>query len=287
MYGLCAKYGIETDGKTPRELWREIHEAEERKKTEAARRMGVEREDDPDEEYSFGWAFSKAEIPTSTDAVETVDFGKVKKPETASIVLETIDKVAAKYKLNKIKSVKVEALPIGTYGKTNGNELILSERLLKFPGAAYHMSVTGWQKNNELRRKELESGELQKRYTNASVLQAKMQVKFTRNDVIYPGKEIETTVLHEMGHVVAAQLFGQLNDNRYLKNSIQFEEAQRKATIVKQAYIDAINDGTIYELSYYASKNEKEFFAECFVIKHIGKERLPEKINKMMEEVMK
>ena len=38
MYGLCAKYGIETDGKTPRELWREIHEAEERKKTEAARR---------------------------------------------------------------------------------------------------------------------------------------------------------------------------------------------------------------------------------------------------------
>lgn len=54
MYGLCAKYGIETDGKTPRELWREIHEAEERKRTEAARRMGVDREDDPDEEYSFG-----------------------------------------------------------------------------------------------------------------------------------------------------------------------------------------------------------------------------------------
>lgn len=55
MYGLCAKYGIETDGKTPRELWREIHEAEERKKTEAARRMGVEQEDDPDEDYSFGY----------------------------------------------------------------------------------------------------------------------------------------------------------------------------------------------------------------------------------------
>ena len=46
MYGLCKRYEIGTYGKTPKELWREIHEAEERKKSETARRMGVEVESD-------------------------------------------------------------------------------------------------------------------------------------------------------------------------------------------------------------------------------------------------
>lgn len=54
MFGLCSKYGIETEGKTPRELWKEIHEAEERKKRETAKRMGVVNEDEATEEYTFG-----------------------------------------------------------------------------------------------------------------------------------------------------------------------------------------------------------------------------------------
>lgn len=53
MYGLCKRYEIATDGKTPKELWREIHEAEERKKRETARRMGVEAEEDFDEWSGF------------------------------------------------------------------------------------------------------------------------------------------------------------------------------------------------------------------------------------------
>lgn len=54
MYGLCKRYEIGTEGKTPHELWREIHEAEERKKRETARRMGVEYLDDSEEELTHG-----------------------------------------------------------------------------------------------------------------------------------------------------------------------------------------------------------------------------------------
>lgn len=50
MYGLCKRYEIETEGKTPRELWREIHEAEERKKRETAKRMGVNGGEDEDDD---------------------------------------------------------------------------------------------------------------------------------------------------------------------------------------------------------------------------------------------
>lgn len=50
MYGLCKRYEIETEGKTPRELWREIHEAEERKKRETAKRMGVNGSEDEDDD---------------------------------------------------------------------------------------------------------------------------------------------------------------------------------------------------------------------------------------------
>lgn len=50
MYGLCKRYEIRTEGKTPRELWREIHEAEERKKRETAKRMGVNGSEDEDDD---------------------------------------------------------------------------------------------------------------------------------------------------------------------------------------------------------------------------------------------
>ena len=50
MYGLCKRYEIETEGKTPHELWREIHEAEERKKRETAKRMGVDGSEDEDDD---------------------------------------------------------------------------------------------------------------------------------------------------------------------------------------------------------------------------------------------
>lgn len=283
LFGLCKRFGIETAGKDQRQLWKEVNEAKQQKVVETANRMGIVEEDVSSEEY----AFTGAEIPTSTDAIETIDFGKIKNVKATTAVYKTIGDVVDKYKLNRIKSVRVEKLPISTYGKTNGNELILSELLLKFPEAAYHRSVIGWRKNNELRRKELESGELQKRYTEDGLLKEKMKVNFDRDNVIYAGKEIETTVLHEMGHIVAAQLFGQIGNGKYLQDELSSQLANRKARLIEQTYMDAINDGTIYEISYYASKNEREFFAECFVIKHIGKEHLPERINKMIEEVIK
>ena len=53
MYGLCKRYEIETEGKTPPELWRELHEAERRKKEDIATRMGVASEEEPREWTTF------------------------------------------------------------------------------------------------------------------------------------------------------------------------------------------------------------------------------------------
>lgn len=51
LYGLCKRYDIDTAGKSPPELWREIHEAERWKKETIANRMGVVNEDEATEAY--------------------------------------------------------------------------------------------------------------------------------------------------------------------------------------------------------------------------------------------
>ena len=101
-------------------------------------------------------------------------------------------------------------------------------------------------------------------------------------------ESIKSTISHEYGHVVADQYFGQINKFKANKNFNYFSdnECWQKCGLVKDVYNKAIKSNDIYNISYYASTNEFEFFAECFAKKQMGG-TLPDYINEMLERVLK
>lgn len=69
--------------------------------------------------------------------------------------------------------------------------------------------------------------------------------------------------------------------------SVPALEAARKRAIVKKTFEESKKNGDIYKISVYASTDERKFFADCFLIWEMGKEKLPGNIEKMMKEVLK
>ena len=55
---------------------------------------------------------------------------------------------------------------------------------------------------------------------------------------------------------------------------------------VSKVYHEALRNNDIYNISYYASTDQYEFFAECFAKKQMGG-TLPDYINEMLERVLK
>ena len=119
-----------------------------------------------------------------------------------------------------------------------------------------------------------------------SLASAKEYLKFSRFGVnsSYTDK-VEVTVIHEYGHIIADQYFGQINreiaNPNYKKDWNVIEMSSRW----ERAYLKARKTGDIYNLSQYGNTNVKEFFAECFTAREMN-EKLPDYIEELMKEVL-
>ena len=113
-------------------------------------------------------------------------------------------------------------------------------------------------------------------------------LKFPRHNVIYAGKEVQCTITHEFGHVLADQLCGQINHRManpafaYTADNVLWKKCQ----LIDSVYQKAISSGDIYSISMYGASNSHEFFAECFTIYDMGEEQLPDYIVEMFKEVL-
>lgn len=109
-------------------------------------------------------------------------------------------------------------------------------------------------------------------------------LKYTRGNVAnaYGTKGI---IAHEFGHTLSDQYFGMINGNRANPNA-DSQENLAKVQKVKDVYNIAMNNGDIFQLSKYASRDADEFLAEAFAAKEMG-ELLPDYISDMLDEVLK
>lgn len=100
-------------------------------------------------------------------------------------------------------------------------------------------------------------------------------------------EQIESTIIHEYGHIIADQYIGQIS--RQMANSnFGYEPGNvLNRVVAKVAFTlsKAKTSGDIYKLSMYAEQDEYEFFAECFTMYEKG-ENLPDYIVEMIEEVI-
>ena len=116
----------------------------------------------------------------------------------------------------------------------------------------------------------------------------KEQLKFPRYNVIYAGKEVQSVITHEYGHVLADQLCGQINHAvanpafAYTADNPLWKKCQRINSVFQKAKAT----GDIHKISMYGGTDSQEFFAECFTIYDMGIEKLPDYIEEMVKEVL-
>lgn len=95
---------------------------------------------------------------------------------------------------------------------------------------------------------------------------------------------LEGTIVHEYGHVIADQYFGQINQSRANKN-FNSSEVRDQNEYVYGTYVKAKGNGDIYKISGYAATDSAEFFAEVFAM-YDKNEDMPDYIREMVEVIL-
>lgn len=152
----------------------------------------------------------------------------------------------------------------------------------------YKNAIVNAEKNIEL----FKDKDLYRNYVkelNKEIDKYKEALKYKRHNVLYEGQEIESTISHELGHVIADQKIGQINHQYANVNfAYNFDNTLYKLNLmIDNTYRKAKSNGDIYKISSYATSNSHEFFAECFTMYRMGLEKLPDYIENMIKEVIK
>jgi hypothetical protein len=92
---------------------------------------------------------------------------------------------------------------------------------------------------------------------------------FNRHNVVYEGKEYESVVIHELGHVLHGQKSKGL---RYGNPNV---EQRQLNSHLNRLFDKAKKSGDIGNISEYSMTNEREFFAETFTMYEFKDKNLP------------
>jgi len=193
---------------------------------------------------------------------------------TFNYPINTLDKIEANTRLKRAKAKSY-------YGGIEINPKIKSmvvddEALFE----EYKTLIATYQE-----KKKTASPDMRKRYDRA-IKQMEESLKYNRWSVSSEGSQsdVRKTIIHEYGHIIADQYFGQLNYSRANPN-FNSPEAYKLKKSVDMAYKKAKETGDIYKISQYAASNTEEFFAEAFSMYHLGEE-LPDYVSEMVKGVV-
>lgn len=199
---------------------------------------------------------------------------------------ETLTYLTERYPINQLEQI------------TNKSRGVMSAsfRSLNISGGKLGTLLTEEQENfrrqQENTRELIES--LKKRYEGKKMpwdIEQKIEklenkLKFTRFGVHASyDNHVRDTVIHEYGHILADQYFGQINREKANANYSTNWQLKGMANKWEQALKKARDTGDIYKLSEYGNTNVYEFFAESFLAREKG-EKLPDYVESLMKEVL-
>lgn len=221
------------------------------------------------------------------------DIDKIKNVESMNTTFKTLDELQKQYPLNQEIYVRNKTM---SGAAANGNYQGININTAHFNKASrkalfgndwiedLNEQIEDLQQylgNMKYKQKPIENGikklEEQKKFKCYSISGSYSDLE-----------SIKATISHEYGHVLADQYFGQINKFKANKNFDYFDsnECWQKCMDVSKVYHEALRNNDIYNISYYASTDQYEFFAECFAKKQMGG-TLPDYINEMLERVLK
>lgn len=221
------------------------------------------------------------------------DIDKIKNVESMNVTFKTLDELQQQYPLNQEIFVRNATL---SKAAANGNYQGIHIHTPHFNKASRKALVgDDWIEDLDNQIQELQQYLGNMKYKQKPIengikkLQEQKKFKCYSISGSYSDLEsIKATISHEYGHVLADQYFGQINKFKANKNFDYFDsnECWQKCMDVSKVYHEALRNNDIYDISYYASTDQYEFFAECFAKKQMGG-TLPDYINEMLERVLK
>ena len=194
--------------------------------------------------------------------------------------------LAEKYGLDNLDEISTNMVNKSAFAEAHGNLLRISPKFANNPqNEDVIRSTSGWIEyvNDRItkNREYLVEYESHKRFigeVKEDLHICEEWLKYSRHNVCYENREVESVITHETGHIIAEQKFQQLT-KPYATGG--------KAEKVYKSFQQAKTNGDIYKISQYASTDVKEFFAECFTVYELGEEKLPEYIETAIKEVLK
>lgn len=221
------------------------------------------------------------------------DIDKIKNVESMNTTFKTLDELQKKYPLNQEIYVRNKTM---SGAAANGNYQGININTAHFNKASRKaLFGNDWIEDLNRQIEDLQQylGNMQykQKPIENGIKKLKEQKKFNCYSISgsYSNLEsIKATISHEYGHVLADQYFGQINKFKANSNFDYFDsnECWQKCMDVSKVYHEALRNNDIYNISYYASTDQYEFFAECFAKKQMG-EKLPDYIDEMIERVLK
>ena len=286
-YGLLQGAGINTAGLSPGDAWElvsqlNLMESKRWKRTEEDKRDIKKKNDDLNQR---GVTTESLERDARKHA-NKADFRGVSNLSAVAESIDTVNDISEKYSLRNLDMLRKRNLSRGTMASANGTLVNVGTRILRNPNAAYRICVRDFQDQTQQ-----SIADIQQRLSTATdpkiqtslqqrLQRAKEDAKYSRHNVVYQGDEIKSVVTHEMGHVIADQLHG-------FVNSPLSRGASGKNKILVDCFEESKRNGDIYKISAYAAQDADEFFAEAFTIYHMGREKLPPKIESMVKEMLR
>lgn len=221
------------------------------------------------------------------------DIDKIKNVEAMNVTFDTLDELQSKYPLNNEIFVRNKTI---SNAAANGNYQGININTSHFNKASRKALVgDDWiedlNKQIEDLKQYLGNMKYKQKPIENGIRRLEQQKKFKCYSISGSYADLESikaTIAHEYGHVIADQYFGQINKFKANKNFDYFDsnECWQKCRDVASTYNEALRNNDIYDISYYASTDQYEFFAECFAKKQMGG-ILPDYINEMLERVLK
>ena len=208
--------------------------------------------------------------------------------ENINTILETLTNLTEKYPINKLSELshrgRGNAVMSACYDdiRINGKKL----------GKVLDENSEGFKKMQEYTKQQIQ--ELKDRYKGKAKLPPGIATKVKNLEynlqysrwAVFDTYEnpVQSCLIHEYGHVIADQYFGQINRLRANPhwrepNVRDFENRWNKA------FKKAKDTGDIFGLSQYGASNSHEFFAESFAAREHG-EKLPDYVESLMKEVL-
>jgi len=199
---------------------------------------------------------------------------------------ETLNYLTERYPINQLDRI------------TNKSKGVMSAsfRSLNISGGKLGSLLTeeqeNFQKQQENTRELIDN--LKKRYDGKKmpwdienrIEKLEKQLKFTRWGVHSSyDNHVRDCVIHEYGHIIADQYFGQINHDMANPHYSTNMRLKGMADRWEQALRKARDTGDIYNISQYANTNSREFFAESFLARERG-EKLPDYVESLMKEVL-